>query len=93
MFVTTAIAGGRYQRTPFPGNVLPKSLLSTPGMNLVDMPSASNRDHTERPGAPRYIQVTTPTSKFANDAITHARDKASREKGLATASAVLVELG
>jgi len=34
-FSTTAIAGGRYQRTPFAGNVLPKSLLSTPGLALA----------------------------------------------------------
>jgi hypothetical protein len=34
-YTTTAISGGRYQRTAFPGNVLPKSLLSTPGLNLA----------------------------------------------------------
>ena len=34
-FSTVAIAGGRYQRTPFAGNILPKSLLSTVGLNLA----------------------------------------------------------
>ena len=34
-FSTVAIAGGRYQRTPFAGNTLPKSLLSTAGLSLV----------------------------------------------------------
>jgi hypothetical protein len=34
-FSTTAIAGGRYQRTPFTGNVIPKSLLSPVGLNIA----------------------------------------------------------
>ena len=44
-------------------------------------------------GLIRDIAAANKAVAFANDAITHARDKASREKGLATASAVLVELG
>ncbi|MCU1261490.1 MAG: hypothetical protein JWO80_4375 [Bryobacterales bacterium] len=34
-FSTQAIAGGRYQRTAFPGNILPKSLLNPVGLNLA----------------------------------------------------------
>ena len=39
------------------------------------------------------IAAANKAAGFANEAITHTRDKASREKGLATASAVLVSLG
>ena len=35
-FSTTAAAGGLFQRTPFTGNVIPKSLLSPVGLNLAN---------------------------------------------------------
>lgn len=41
----------------------------------------------------RDMAAANKAAAFANDAVTHARDRASREKGLATASAVLVGLG
>jgi len=39
------------------------------------------------------IAAANKAAAVANDAITHARDKASRKKGLATASGLLVSLG
>jgi hypothetical protein len=36
-FSTRPATSGRYQRDPFPGNIIPKSLLSTVGLNLATM--------------------------------------------------------
>ncbi len=41
----------------------------------------------------RDIAAVNRADAVANDAITNARDRTAREKGLATASAVLVETG
>ena len=45
-FSTVAIAGGRYQRTPFAGNILPKSLLSAPGLSLASYYPLPNQTGT-----------------------------------------------
>jgi hypothetical protein len=38
-----ASTAGRYQRDPFPGNVIPKSLLTTIGQNLVNFYPLANQ--------------------------------------------------
>ncbi len=53
-FSTTAIAGGRYQRTPFAGNILPKSLLSTPGLALAALYPLPDQTGTSNGGNNYY---------------------------------------
>ncbi len=52
-FTTTAIANGRYQRQPFAGNILPKDLLNTVGLNLVNLYPLPNQQGT-RDGLSNY---------------------------------------
>ncbi len=42
-FSTRPVAGGRFQRDPFPGNILPKNLLEAVGQNLVKLYPAPNQ--------------------------------------------------
>lgn len=43
---TTAAAGGRFSRTPFAGNVIPRSRLDTLGMNLANLYPLPNSPNT-----------------------------------------------
>ncbi|MCX6602640.1 MAG: carboxypeptidase-like regulatory domain-containing protein [Acidobacteria bacterium] len=42
-FSTRAVAGGRFQRDPFPGNLIPRSMLDGVGQNLVNLWPAPNQ--------------------------------------------------
>ncbi len=42
-FSTRAAAGGRFQRDPIPGNVIPSSMLDSVGLNLVNLYPAPNQ--------------------------------------------------
>jgi len=52
-FTTRAATGGRYQRDAFPGNVIPKNLLSTAGVNLAALWPLPNQPGT-RDGQNNY---------------------------------------
>jgi len=45
-FSTRAASSGRYQRDPFPGNIIPKSMLSAVGLNLANMWPTPNEPGT-----------------------------------------------
>lgn len=52
-FTTRPVASGRYQRDPFPGNVIPKNLLNTVGTNLAAIWPRPNQAGT-RDGQSNY---------------------------------------